>query len=209
MAAVSEERVTIESDGARIDGRATLSENATSAIVFCHPHPANGGDMHNSVVQAVVGLLAERGWATLRFDFRGVGASTGTLGDRAGELADAAAAIDLLRRRSNPSRTVLGGYSYGSTIALELGPGRDDVDALLAVAPPFSMFPAGDLPLPNKPLGLIVGDRDEFCDSASFAAAASRFGPQATAFEVPGADHFWFGRERDLQAAVLRWVDGE
>jgi len=208
MGSVSEERVTIESAGARIDGRANLPANATSAIVFCHPHPAYGGDMHNSVVQAVVGLLAEHGWATLRFDFRGVGASTGTLGDRPGELADAAAAIDLLRRRSNPSTTVLGGYSYGSTIALELGPGREDVDALLAVAPPFSMFPADDLPAPNKPLGLIVGDRDEFCDSASFAAAASRFGSQATSFEVPGADHFWFGRERDLQAAVLRWFDG-
>ena len=209
MAVGSEERVTIESDGARIDGRIAVPADAASAIVFCHPHPAYGGDMHNSVVLAVLGTLAERGWATLRFDFRGVGASSGTLGDRPGELADAAAALDLLRRRCDAKRMVLGGYSYGATVALELGPGRDDVDALLAVAPPFSMFPADGLPEANKPLALIAGDRDEFCDSASFAAAAARFGPLAQSVEVPGADHFWFGRESELQKAVVRLIDGD
>ncbi len=45
--------------------------------LVCHPHPLGGGTMHNKVVYRAAAGLIEAGLATVRFNFRGVGESSG------------------------------------------------------------------------------------------------------------------------------------
>lgn len=202
---VSEESLVIASDGARLQARLHAPAEPVGAIVFCHPHPQYGGDMDNSVVTAVVGALAARGWATLRFNFRGVGGSGGSFADGVGESADAAAALDALAARCPGTRLVLGGYSFGAAIALDLGLARDDVAAVLAVAPPFAVLPfdgRAERRRTDKPVLLITGDRDQFCPVVAFEAAASSLEPNVHAAVLPGVDHFFTGHEQVLADQV-------
>ncbi len=168
-----EETIAIESDGALLDARTAIPDGAEAAIVFCHPHPQYGGDMDNPVVTTVLREFANAGWATLRFNFRGVGASTGSFGDMVGERADAAAVTAALAARCPRARMVLGGYSFGAAIALELGLGLDGVAAVLAVAPPFGMLPAPSGPA-GKAVALLVGDADQFCPIDAFEDGVAR-----------------------------------
>ena len=71
-----EERVLIESGGLKLEG---LLENlpGEKGVVVTHPHPLYGGEMHNNVVEAVVNAYHTKGYTTLRFNFRGAGASQG------------------------------------------------------------------------------------------------------------------------------------
>ena len=85
-------------DGPRLAGILHLPDGPTPcpAAVVCHPHPLMGGTMDSAVVVAVCGGLAVRGWATLRFDFRGAGRSEGTFDGGHGEIDDVAGALDFL-----------------------------------------------------------------------------------------------------------------
>ncbi len=202
MSAVGEETVSIESGAVRLEARLSLPDGAQGAAVVCHPHPQYGGDMDNSVVTALVSALDAERWATLRFNFRGVGASTGAFGDMVGEAEDVAAALAFLAERCPRSRLVLAGYSFGALIALDVGLKRSDVAAVVAVAPPFGMLPPPTAPA-EKPLVLLVGDSDQFCPLDAFESAARSLGPKAGSEVVAGADHFFFGAERTVAARAV------
>ncbi len=206
MKGSSEERLSIESDGAVLDARLSLPDGAENGLVFCHPHPEYGGDMDNSVVTAVLAAFADKGWATLRFNFRGVGASTGSFGNMVGERDDAAAAVAALAARCPGARLVLGGYSFGAAIALELGLSRADVAAVIAVAPPFGMLPA-PRGAAEKPVVLLVGDSDNFCPLEAFRQGVESLGPMVRSEVVIGADHFLFGREGALAGRAVALLD--
>ena len=77
--------VTFPSADLTLEGHLTLPPGATRAGVICHPHPQYGGDMHNPVVGAIEAGLQRAGFATLRFNFRGVGRSTGAYDGGSGE----------------------------------------------------------------------------------------------------------------------------
>jgi len=90
-----------------------------SAIaVICHPHPLQGGTMHNKVVTTLARTLQGLGHATLRFNYRGVGASAGDYGEIIGETADALAAIDWMRNRFKGLPLTLAGFSFGGVVAV-------------------------------------------------------------------------------------------
>jgi hypothetical protein len=113
-----EVEVTIPSTDAALDGRLALPTSPRAGVVLCHPHPAFGGTMDASPIPMLGRALSSKGYATLRFDFRGVGRSTGTAtgGDREGEDVLAAAAV-LRERAIDP--VCLFGYSFGAAAALD------------------------------------------------------------------------------------------
>ena len=76
---MKEESVTFPCGDLRLEGLLAKPDasRAARAAVVCHPHPLYGGSMHNNVVEAVLEALWKLGFATLRFNFRGVGASDG------------------------------------------------------------------------------------------------------------------------------------
>ena len=76
---------------------------AARAIVICHPHPQYGGSMHDAVVDTVEAVARRHAFATLRFNFRGVGASTGRFDNGVGEVDDLLAALAWMRDRTRGS----------------------------------------------------------------------------------------------------------
>src|SRR5258707_15303458 len=88
------------------------------AAVVCHPHPMYGGSMFNNVVEAILGALWELGYATLRFNFRGVGGSEGEHDGGRGEAVDAAAAMAFLLTQPGVSKAgaMMAGYSFGAMV---------------------------------------------------------------------------------------------
>src|ERR1700687_2604185 len=115
---MKEQRVTFPS-GSLTLGRLLAKPDGHRPVrgsVVCHPHPQYGGSMYNNVVDAVLAAMWKKEWATLRFNFRGVGESEGEHGGGAGEADDAAAAIAFMSSQSGVERegAVLAGYSFGS-----------------------------------------------------------------------------------------------
>ena len=133
-----ERAFTIESDGLLLEGALREGGSDLLALVL-HPHPQYGGDMHNHVVTAVCGALAESGATTLRFNFRGTGRNEGAFDSGRGEANDARAAVDALRALRPDGRLLLAGYSFGAMIAATVA---TDVrpDALVLISPPLCMM---------------------------------------------------------------------
>lgn len=131
--------VLIPSSGLTLEGRLELPDLSPPfpGVLFCHPHPPQGGNMDNNVVVAVGRALVKKGIAVLRFNFRGVGMSEGSYDQGIGEQADARAALKLLLEREeiDSRRVGIGGYSFGGMIAFSVGVGEDTVKALAGISP--------------------------------------------------------------------------
>jgi uncharacterized protein len=169
--------------------------------VICHPHPLYGGTMDNKVVYTLARALQSVGIATLRFNFRGVGASQGAYDEGAGETQDAAAVADFGAARWPGKRIVLAGFSFGSYVALRLAREREP-SYLVTVAPPASMFDLAALPPPQCPWLVVQGDADEIVEPASVFAWVERLNPQPKLVVMPGVGHFFHGHLTELRDAV-------
>ena len=184
----------IEHDGAR-------------AALVCHPHPLYGGSMQNKVVTVAARALQEAGFATLRFNFRGVGASAGSFDDGRGETADALAVSDYMRERWPAARQSIAGFSFGAFVAFQVA-GQRPMQRLITIAPPVRRFDFATLPVPKVPWFVIQGDKDELVDVDAVLAWVRDAVPPPTVTVVPGAEHFFHGRLADLRVAVLASVAG-
>jgi uncharacterized protein len=204
---MNEARVTFKSGNLMLEGMIALPDGAGRhrAAVICHPHPLYGGSMHNKVVDAVLEALDARGFATLRFNFRGVGRSEGEFENGNGEACDTIAAIRFLTTHKGVSAdgAVLAGYSFGAMTAVRAAAGAAEVAAIVAVALPLGMIDPSALGTTTKPILLLAGDRDSYCPGNHLAALAERLGPSARLRIIPGADHFFGGREREISAALV------
>ncbi|MCL2473576.1 MAG: alpha/beta hydrolase [Alphaproteobacteria bacterium] len=126
----------------RLEGRYNPGKSPDSPIaLILHPYPQHGGTMNNKVVYTMYSAFVEKGFATLRFNFRGVGKSQGCYDRGEGELSDAASAIDWLQAMNPNTRNVwIAGFSFGAWIALQLLMRRPEVDSFVAVSPPTNML---------------------------------------------------------------------
>ena len=195
-----EEAVSISGAGVTLEGRLLLGA-APGGAVITHPHPLFGGDMANNVVLTAVRALAARGMSALRFNFRGVGRSTGTYGGGIEEADDVAAALVFLKSRT-PGPHFVVGYSFGAAVAGRALFEGLSADGALFIAPPIAFMDLSFLPrVPGLRL-IVVGDRDELCPLPSLRElmAASQPALVATAEVrvIEGADHFFGDGEAEL-----------
>jgi uncharacterized protein len=188
-----------------LEARLALPASPTAGVVICHPHPLYGGDMENPVVVRVQEVCAGLGFATLRFNFRGVGASGGVHAGGVGEQDDASAALDTLTKAIGGGVLAIAGYSFGARIAAQVG-GRDGrIGGMALIAPPLAMYDFGFLEDKHVPTLIVAGTQDQYCppdDFTRFTAAR----PWVTATAVEGADHFFFGKLFPLGEAVAAWA---
>jgi len=166
-------------------------------VIITHPHPRFGGSMDNNVVWTAARAFAARGWATLRFNFRGVGESTGAYGQGLAEVADVAAALEFLQART-PGPCYLVGYSFGAFVtARAMLQGLAAPGALL-IAPPIAFMDLAFLPQVPRLQLIVAGERDELCPLAALRVLLARSQAPVALAVIAGADHFFGGREEEL-----------
>ena len=164
-----EEEVSIPGPGISLEGRLSVGA-APGGAVITHPHPLFGGNMANNVVLTAVRALAARGMSALRFNFRGVGRSTGVYGGGVDEVEDVAAALEFLKSRTPGPHYVIG-YSFGAAVAGRALIQGLSADGAIFIAPPIAFMDLSFLPrVPGLRL-IVVGDRDELCPLAELAGA--------------------------------------
>jgi alpha/beta superfamily hydrolase len=179
----------------------------TAAAVICHAHPLHGGIMHFKVLFRAAKALQAHGAAVLRFNFRGVGLSEGTHDEGRGEQDDAAAAVDEMARRFPELPIVLGGFSFGSAIAVRVGCPDRRVRALLVMGFPASMLPdTSFLAACRQPRLFVQGENDRYADGARIRALVAPLAEPKRLVIVPESDHFFAGHLDELQAAVDSWA---
>jgi alpha/beta superfamily hydrolase len=176
--------------------------------LILHPHPAHGGSMHSKVVYTVFRVLHEAGHPTLRFNFRGVGASQGSYSGWDGEVGDVAAAAGFVRRETGMAPIWLAGFSFGSWVGSKWALSDPHVERMTLLGVPvdrnvdnrsFEHFTK--LPAPTL---LIQGELDKYGSPASVGLLAERlraFGKVEVRI-VPGADHFFTGKLTLLETAL-------
>jgi uncharacterized protein len=186
------------SAGIELEGRLAIGERPEVAII-AHPHPEYGGSMDNNVVFAVREVAGALGMSTLRFNFRGVGASGGSYDDGIGEVEDLLVAVETGRRRAaNDCRVHLVAYSFGAWIAAKAVTRGLRVDNLVLISPPVDFLAFAGLGLPECPCQVITGARDEYGSPASVQAWLDRLPGAPELQVVPDADHFYLGMETSL-----------
>lgn len=202
-----DEKVTFLSGTLVLEGCLGRSASGRDmGVVLCHPHPLRGGNMYNNVVYGVARALWEYDVATLRFNFRGTGASQGMHGDGATEGADVAAAVTYLLHCQPVAHLVVLGYSFGAGVGLLAGAADPRVTALIGIAPPVARRDFSPLLSCTKPKLLVVGDRDQVCPLSTLQALLARCPEPKTLTVLPGADHFFLGREAEIAQAVVDFL---
>ena len=197
-------------DGLRLEGALHLPIGSPPfpAAVICHPHPQMGGDMENSVVVAVCREMSARGWAALRFNFRGKGRSEGSFDGGRGELDDVAGAIDYLCAQEDveSDRLAVAGYSFGAGVGLRHAAQDSQVRFLVGIALPQDHYDDPFLDADTRPKLFIVGGRDPWAPRDELQAYIERLQPLKLLNVVEGSDHFFGGREGEVAAIVANWL---
>jgi uncharacterized protein len=174
---------------------------ASAVAVVCHPHPLQGGAMQNKVAYMLARAFNDMGALSLRFNFRGVGKSEGKFDEGVGETGDALAAIDWLSTQHPKLPLWLGGFSFGSYVALR-AQSRRPVQRLVTVAPAVERFDTKDIVLPSCPWVLVQGMEDDVVSPQAVLGWARDLAKPPRIIEMAGAGHFFHGRLNELREAV-------
>ncbi|MSP49458.1 MAG: alpha/beta fold hydrolase [Alphaproteobacteria bacterium] len=205
--------IVINGPAGRIEGRYLPPKVANAPVaLMLHPHPQHGGTMNNKIVYTLYNLYAQRGFAALRFNFRGVGRSQGTFDRGEGELSDAAAALDWLQTY-NPDAAAcwVSGFSFGAWIGMQLLMRRPEISGFVSIAPPANLYDFSFLaPCPSS--GLIVhGTADEVVPSESVQKLVDKLSNQRDITirykSIPGANHFFTNKIEQMGNAVGAYLD--
>jgi alpha/beta superfamily hydrolase len=202
--------VSFEASGLTIEGVVAVPENITApvpGVVICHPGPLNGGNMDNNVVIAVSFALVEAGFATIRFNFRGVGNSQGEHAKGDLEHEEALVAMDLLRNWPgvDGNRMGLAGYSFGTGIILGSADLQAEASVYALVSPGIARLENSPLQATEHPVFIISGDKDRLIEASNLDDVLKSFDRPVTMEFVPGVDHFWVGREPGLGERVAEF----
>ncbi len=182
--------------------------NRPDAVVITHPHPLYGGNMENPVVKTIEQAFYENGVATLRFNFRGTGKSTGQFDDGVGEQADVKAAVEFLEKEGY-GRIRLAGYSFGSRINAAVVSGGCRVTDHIMVSPPVAFMPFDDIPSLRNTGLVITGSDDEIAPKALIETHLDRWGIDPVFETIPDCDHFYSGCLDRLGIILDKYLAGE
>lgn len=204
--------VIINGPEGRLEARYHSTKEAAAPIaLILHPHPEHGGNMNNKVTYALYKSFVNRGFKTLRFNFRGVGKSEGKFSHGEGELSDAACILDWIQALNpNASSFWVAGFSFGAWIAMQLLMRRPELEGFIAVSPPANMYDFTFLaPCPVSGL-MIQGTEDKIVTKDSVVDLADRLSLQRnisiSKAIVEGADHFFADKLDRVLAATDQYL---
>lgn len=173
--------------------------------VVCHPHPLYGGTLDNKVVYTLARACVELGVPTIRFNFRGVGASAGQYDEGRGETADALGVIAYGRERWPGASLWLAGFSFGGAVAVRAA-AQSPPETLVTVAPGITRVAMDGVASPSCPWLIVQGDADDVIEPTAVRDWANQQSPAPTVRLLSGAGHFFHGRLHELRQVVLDFL---
>ena len=165
--------------------------------LVAHPHSLQGGTLDNKVVQTLAKTFYALGYAVVRFNFRGVGASGGSFDDGVGETDDALTVLAYARGALGDALPIaLAGFSFGSFVQSRVAQ-RVTPQRMVLVGPAVHRFPVEHVPADTI---VIHGEEDDVVPLADVLAWAR---PQHLPVVVfPGCGHFFHGRLPQLSRVI-------
>lgn len=204
----STEHVRIDCETHRLEAVVQWGASEDAALIG-HPHPLYGGSMDNNVVLALEAAYRDRGWTTVRFNFRGVGASTGTYGHGDGEAQDMAC-VQRWLEVAGVEKIHAAGYSFGAWVALKACRLGMATHSLALVSPPLNFLDFSDLSIPPCPTWVMVGDADSFAEPHRVEAWAQAHSARRNRVHVDlclSTDHFYWSREQEIRRCLGLFLD--
>ncbi|MEY3219536.1 MAG: hypothetical protein RIT27_893 [Pseudomonadota bacterium] len=183
----------------------TPIEPKTLAII-CHPHPLFGGTMDNKVVYILTSTLRNLGAITVRFNFRGIGNSSGTFDQGIGETDDLLFLVDWFKQQYHFKKLWIAGFSFGSFVAFQA---HEKVlpERLILVAPPIERWDYQNMSLNSEVKTLIVqGGNDTVVSPPAVMNWVSTLQPAPHFEMIEEADHFFHGFLPHLREIVQTWI---
>ena len=206
-----EKRVFFDCGEIKLEGAlsSAKSNNPQLGVIVCHPHPQYGGNMHNNVVVGITRKLSANGFVTLRFNFRGAGASGGSYGGGKEELKDVKSAIDFLNRMDMVMKDslFLVGYSFGAVVGLPVAVEDKRVMGFIGISPPVAMYDFGFLKESFKPKLIIYGDSDFVCPVERVKELFTSLEEPKSLRAITDGDHFLWGKEETIAEHVLHFMN--
>ncbi|MHA2281093.1 MAG: alpha/beta hydrolase [Promethearchaeota archaeon] len=197
------ERFSIASNDIKLEVELfqSISNKEKPIILICHPHPQYGGNMFNNVVSSVFNALIKNNISCLRFNFRGVGRSTGNHSDGSGELSDVHACIDFLIDERHFKKIILCGYSYGAAVGCSAVNYSEKIIGYISISFPwgFMGLKYKEMSQTSKPKLFIQGNRDTIPIEENYSFY---YDPKRKKM-IDGADHFYGGYEDQVANEVL------
>lgn len=178
--------------------------------LVCHPHPLGGGTMHNKVVFRAAAGLVDAGLTTLRFNFRGVGGSTGThdqIDEIRGGREDVRDALNYLTTEFPDEDLTLAGFSFGARTGMETGMADARVKRLISIGTPVDKYGDYDfLHEVTKQILFVHGSRDEFGSVESLRRLTDKI-PQAEVVIFENCGHFFDEHLSELRETIRDWTE--
>lgn len=199
---MSTERVLIEGP---CDLEGIVRRSGTkSGVVICHPHPLYGGSMFNNVVNAMEEGFFQKGFTTVRFNFRGVGESGGSYGDGEGEVEDVLAACEYLASQLDDDGTIwFAGYSFGAWVCTRASLKDDRPHNLFLVSYPFAFYAAEPLFDVTGDIYFVAGEFDDIGPIDATLKVYESLPLVGKNLKIIPTDHFYAGKEREILQFIV------
>ena len=202
------QHVEIPAPHGRLEGLLRLPDQegvSQMVAVVCHPHPVYGGTMHNKTVFRLAQALNAVGMPTLRFNFRGVGESTGAYDEGEGEQDDVRAALDYVQAQFPDAPLCVAGFSFGSWVGLRVGCVDERVSQLVGAGVPTRLLSVQALAQCARPKLIVQGELDQYGPQGDLLPWFESI-PEPKHLEVvAGSDHFFTDHLDALSEAVTRY----
>jgi len=192
-----------------IDPVADLKAEAYPLSIICHPHPLHGGTMHNKVVTTTAKAFHRCNISTIRFNYRGVGQSSGEFGHYSGEITDLLSIIAWIKKVLPETNLALSlaGFSFGCYVAASVANQMADITALLTIAPAVHNANFNEFLQVNCPWWVVQGEQDEVVPTEQVIDWAQAF-PTVTELKmIPEAGHFFHGKLLLLRQIIEQWIN--
>ncbi|MBH0005942.1 alpha/beta hydrolase [Psychrobacter sp. SWN149] len=192
--------------------------NTDTVALLCHPNPLFDGTMNNKVVTTMYRFARDNGMHVVRFNFRGVGQSTGEHDYAEGEVVDAMTVLQWIAEQTNARKLWLGGFSFGGYVTARVaeqvleashiwGVSDFEISKIALIAPSVEKNDSSDISLPVDKTFEIYGNADEVIEPDNMQAFADRLGIEVSV--VDGAGHFFHGRLSELKGLLEKHSFGQ
>lgn len=202
---MKEEKIRFHSKGLLIEGLLCVREGERGVVVT-HPHPLYGGTMYDQIVEALVTIYQDKGFSTLRFNFRGVGDSEGGYDQGKGEKEDVISALRYMYDRAKRD-LYLAGYSFGAWVNAKVTDTESMPSSMIMISPPVTFLDFSFLSFNPKIEAVVTGGEDDIAPADKIRSLVFTWNPGARFEVIEGADHFYSGMIDALKSLLGHLID--